>query len=68
MNKKDYDKNGNRITPFRTMHKGIRHRSSQYKDLNGYYHLKVENGIVSDKTIMKNLNSITIYNKIGDSK
>ena len=39
MNKKDYDINGNRITPFRTMHKSIKRLYKNVKDNNGYYRL-----------------------------
>ena len=32
----DYDSNGNRISPYRSIHRNSR----QYRDNNGYYHLR----------------------------
>jgi len=53
MSNKDYDKNGKRITPFRSIHKSIRRRSSRFVDHTGAHRLKVQAGIVSDKTLQE---------------
>ena len=39
MKSKDYDKDGNRITPFRSIHKSIRRGYENIKDHNGFYKL-----------------------------
>lgn len=39
MNSKDYDKDGNRITPFRSIHKSRRRGYENIKDHNGFYKL-----------------------------
>ena len=38
-NSKDYDSQGNRITPFRSIHKALRRLYINVKDSNGYYKL-----------------------------
>ena len=34
---KYYDKDGNRLVPYKTCHKNIRNTSNQYKDKNGFW-------------------------------
>jgi hypothetical protein len=38
-NSNDYDSNGNRLTPFRSIHKAKRRMYKSIKDHNGYYKL-----------------------------
>ena len=39
-NSKDYDKNGNRINPYRSIHLTKKQQmKNQYKDKDGYWHL-----------------------------
>tara|TARA_R100001443_G_scaffold116060_1_gene135454 strand:- start:689 stop:874 length:186 start_codon:yes stop_codon:yes gene_type:complete len=39
MNKKDYDISGNRITPYRTIHKSLKRNMKSVKNKNGFYEL-----------------------------